>query len=358
MSEDRVRLASVGLGRWSKVLARAARRGTKLELVNCFTRSEDKRRAFAEEHGVRRAASSYEELLADDEVEGVIITTPNDTHREVIIAALDAGKAVYTEKPISQTLEDAVAIADAVRDSGQVFAVGHSARRLAGSRVMKQWIEDGTLGGVSIAEANFSNERGLELTPDTWRWYADKTPGGPMIQLGVHHADNLQYLLGPITAVSSHMRKLHTRSEVPDAVMVICEFASGPLGYLGCGWASPGIYTINVQGTKQNLRYDLDFTHWDESHEADDYSTLVSQAYGQTDRSAVELPRTDMFLEQLEEFGDAIRGTGEVEVGAVEALRALAVVHASLRSNERDGQSVELAEVIEAAGAGSALSAV
>jgi len=357
MADDKVRLAPVGLGRWAKVLSRALRRSDVVELTSCFTRSEDKRRDFQEEFGVPRAASSLDELLADDEVEGIIVTTPNDTHRDIITRALEAGKAVYTEKPLAQTLEDAVAITQAVKDTGGTFAVGHSARRLAGSRVMKQWIDDGTLGGVSLVEANFSNERGLELTPDTWRWYADKTPGGPMIQLGVHHADNLQYLLGPVRSVSSHMRKLHTDAEVPDAVMVVLEFESGPLGYLGCGWASPGVYTINVQGTKQNLRYDLDFTHWDESHEADDYSTLVSQAYGQADRSPVELPRTDMFLEQLDEFALAIRGQATVEVGAVDALRALAVVHASLASNERDGQAVLLEEVIQAAGAGAALTA-
>lgn len=348
---DKIRLASIGLGRWARVLARGAQRGEVIELASCFSRSEDKRRAFQDEYGVPRAAASLEELLADDEIEGVIITTPNDTHRAIITQCLEAGKGVYTDKPIATTLEDAVAIAAAVAATGQVFAVGHSARRLSGSRVMKQWIEDGTIGGVSMAEANFSNERGLELTPDTWRWYNDKAPGGPFTQLGVHHADNLQYLLGPVRAITAHTRKNFTKAEVPDTVMAILEFESGALGYLGTGWASPGIYTINVQGTKANLRYDLDFTHWDESHQADDYSTLVSQEYGQIERSPVELPPTDMFREQLEEFGQAIRGEATVEVGIQEAVRALAVVHAGIASAARDGVAVSVQETIEQAGA-------
>ena len=352
---DTVKLASIGLGRWAKVLARAAQRSDEIELASCFSRSEEKRAAFQAEYGVARAAGSLDELLADDEIEGVIVTTPNDTHRDIIIACLEAGKAVYTEKPISTTLEDAAAITAAVAATGQVFAVGHSARRLSGSRVMKSWIEDGRAGGVSMLEANFSNERGLELTPDTWRWYADKAPGGPFSQLGVHHADNLQYLAGPVKAVTAHTRKVFTKAEVPDAVMAILEFESGALGYLGAGWASPGIYTINVQGTKANLRYDLDFTHWDESHEADEYSSLVSQEFGQIDRTRVELPPTDMFREQLEEFGHALRGTGTVEVGAEEAVRALAVVHAGLLSARRDGALVTVEEVIADAGAGAAI---
>jgi predicted dehydrogenase len=354
--EDKVRLASVGLGRWARVLARGAQRGDVVELYSCFSRDEERRRAFCEEYGVERSAGSYEELLADPAVEGVIVTTPNDTHREVIIQALEAGKAVYTDKPIAHTLEDANRIAAAVNATGQVFAVGHSSRRLSGHREMRRWIEEGKIGEISLAEANFSNERGLELTPQTWRYYADKSPGGAFIQLGVHHADTLQYLLGPVRQVSAHARRLFTKSEVPDAVMAICEFESGALGYIGTGWASPGVYTMNLLGTKANLMYDLDFTHWDESHQADDWSSLRSQFYGESERQAVDLPRTDMFREQLDEFGLAVRGQASVEVGAPEAVRALAVVRAVLESSKLNGAAVSVDDVIESAGAAQAVS--
>ena len=347
---DPVKLASIGLGRWARVLARGAQRGSVIELANCFSRSEDKRAAFQDEFGIPKAAATLDELLADPELEGVLVTTPNDAHKPVILECLDAGKAVYTDKPIAHTMEDAGEIARAAAHAGVAFAVGHSARRLGGNRVMKQWIEDGRLGNVSLAEANFSNERGLELTTDTWRWFADKSPGGAMIQLGVHHADNLQYLLGPVAAVSSHARKFYTAAEVPDAIMSILEFESGPLGYLGTGWASPGVYQIRLQGTEANLFYDLDFNNWDQSHLSDAQSTLVSQAYRQSERPAVEIPQTDMFREQLEEFALAIRGEAEIEVGAIEAVRALGVVHAALESSRRNGEAVALAPMVELAG--------
>jgi predicted dehydrogenase len=349
---DKVRLAPVGLGRWAKVLARGAQRGDVVELASCFSRDADKRAAFQEEFGVPRGAATFEELLADEEIEGLIITTPNDTHKPLITQALEAGKPVYVDKPIAHTLADATAIVEAVEQTGLPFAVGHSARRLSGSRRMKEWIDDGRIGDLSLVEANFSNERGLELTPQTWRYFADKSPGGTMIQLGVHHADNLQYLVGPPVSVSAKARKLYTDAEVPDAVMAIVEFEGGILGHLGAGWASPGVYTINLQGTKANLRYDLDFTHWDESQQADEWSKLESQGYGESVRSEVELAPTDMFREQLEEFALATRGEATIEVGAVEALRALAVVHASLASSARDGAAVEIAELLSDAGAG------
>ena len=346
---EKIRLAPVGLGRWARVLARGAQRGDVIELASCFTRNPERRAAFAEEFGIPRSAESYEELLADPEIEGVVVTTPNDTHKDVIVQALEAGKAVYTDKPMAHTLEHASAIAAAVAATGQVFAVGHSSRRLSGHRVMKEWIDSGKIGQISLAEANFSNERGLEVTPETWRWYASKSPGGPFIQLGVHHADTLQSLLGPVRSVTAQMRRLYNSSENPDTVMAVCEFESGPLGYIGTGWASPGVYQVRLLGTKANLIYDLDFTHWDESHLADDWSSLESQFYGESKRQPVDLPRTDMFREQLEEFALAIRGQATVEVGAVEGLRALAVVRAALESNERGGQAVEVREVLDAA---------
>lgn len=352
---DTIKLASVGLGRWARVLGRGAARSDKVEIASCWTRSEEKRQAFQEEFGVPRSASSYEELLADPEIEGVIVTTPNDVHKPVILQALEAGKAVYTDKPISHTLGDAVEIADAVRDSGQVFAVGHSARRLSGHRVMKEWIDSGRIGDISLAEANFSNERGLELTTDTWRFYAEKSPGGCLIQLGSHHADTLQYLLGPVARVNARTKRLYTQGEVSDATMTVLEFESGPLGYIGSGWASPGVYSMNLYGTSSNLMYDLDFTQWDESHTADQHSALRSQAYREQERPLVKLPPTDMFREQLEEFGLAIRGHGKVEVGTIEAIRALAVVEAALISSDRGGASVELQEAVDAAGASEAI---
>jgi hypothetical protein len=152
-----------------------------------------------------------------------------------------------------------------------------------------------------------------------------------------------------VQSVSARVKKLYTRAEVPDATMVVCEFPGGQLGYLGCGWASPGVYRMSVLGTKANLFYDLDFTHWNESHLADKYSTLSSQFYGESERRAVDLAAGDMFREQLDEFALAVRGRAAVEVGAEEAITALAVVRAALESSARGGCSVEIAEVVAAA---------
>ena len=82
--------------------------------------------------------------------------------------------------------------------------MGHSARLMAGIRKIGEAIADGELGRVAFIEANFSNERALELTPKTWRWYKDKAPGGPLSQLAIHQFDVMQYL-----GRRSDFRQLH-----------------------------------------------------------------------------------------------------------------------------------------------------
>src|SRR5881628_1257789 len=101
-----VRVAAVGVGGWGRTLADAAGRGTRLSVVACTSRSADSRAAFAKAYGCRDVAS-YDKVLADPEVEGVVITTPHSLHAEQVIAAARAGKHVFVDKPFALTVADA-----------------------------------------------------------------------------------------------------------------------------------------------------------------------------------------------------------------------------------------------------------
>ena len=186
-----VKLGIVGLGRWAKVLTRAVRgKSGKLDIVAGFSRSQARRDEFHKELGVPPAAS-MEALLANPDIKGVILTVPNEQHWPLAEMAAKAGKHVYTEKPIAQTLEDGLRIAALESKYNITVTVGHSARLMAGIRIIKEHIDRGDLGRVAFMEANFSNERALELTPQTWRWYKDRAPGGNLSQLCIHLFDVL-----------------------------------------------------------------------------------------------------------------------------------------------------------------------
>ena len=112
------------------------------------------------------------------------------------------------EKPIADTLADGKVVQEVCEQAGVVLMVGHCFRRLGAARMTKQLIEEGALGEVVLAEANFSLP--AQLTPDKWRYCRETCPGGPLMQLGVHHADTLQYWLGPIRRVQGSFARLVT----------------------------------------------------------------------------------------------------------------------------------------------------
>lgn len=346
-----VKLAIVGLGRWARVLARAARESRELAVVAAYSRTPEKRAAFQAEFGVP-AAAELEDLLADPLIRGVILTVPNEQHRPLAERVAAAGKHVYTEKPIANTLEDGLRIAALEARYGVTVTVGHSARLMAGIRAIRSRIDSGELGRVAFIEANFSNERALELTPKAWRWYKDKAPGGPLSQLAIHQFDVLHYLGGEIAEVNQMSSKLSpVGAEVDDQSMTLLRFSDGKLGYVGSCWTSPGIFAVRVFGSKGLMHYEIDFGTWDTPHLLHRSSTLYIQrgkdGYGK--REELEVPESDMFRAELEQFAGSCR-TGETgELSAGNGNVALAVVYAALRSLERQGRAVGISEVIEEA---------
>ena len=184
MSDQKVKLAIVGLGRWAKVLTKAAEKSNIFKIDVGYSRSEEKRKHYSKEFGIY-ACDTIEEILSNDKIKGVIITVPNEQHYAVSKKVAEAGKHVYTEKPISNLLSDGIKMAELQSKHNIIMIVGHSARLLSGIKIIKEAIDNDKLGKLSFLESNFSNERALTLTPNTWRWYKDKAPGGPLSQLAI-----------------------------------------------------------------------------------------------------------------------------------------------------------------------------
>jgi predicted dehydrogenase len=349
MSNTPVKLGIVGLGRWAKVLTRAARQSSRLQIVSGYTRTPEKRAAFEKEMGVA-SAPDMKTLLSNPEIKGVILTVPNEQHLPMAEQVARAGKHVYTEKPIAQTLEDGLKIAALEKQHGVTVTVGHSARLMAGIRIIKERIERGELGRVAFMEANFSNERALELTPQTWRWYKDRAPGGPLSQLAIHQFDVLHYLGGEIAEVSSTASKLSpVGAEVDDQSMTVLKFADGKMGYVGSCWTSPGIFAVRVFGSKGLMHYEIDFGTWDTPHLLHQASVLYIQRGkdGWAKREDIPLPESDMFRAELEMFAESCASGKPNELTAYNGNIAVAVVYAALKSIDRKGQAVRVADVIE-----------
>src|SRR3954468_12534893 len=341
---DVTKVGIVGLGRWAKGLTRAASKSKTHRIVAAESRTPGERDAFANDLRVT-AAPDLAAMLNDPAIEGVILTVPNEQHLPLALEVAKAGKHVYTEKPIASTLEEGLAIADLEVRYGVTVTVGHSARLMAGIRQIRAAIDAGELGRVAFMEANFSNERALELTPQTWRWYKHRAPGGPLSQLAIHQFDVLQYLGGDIVEASSMASKLSpVGAEVDDQSMTLIRFADGKVGYVGACWTSPGIFAVRVFGSKGLMHYEIDFGTWDTPEKLHESATLYIQRGrdGYAKREQLELPESDMFRAELDLFAESCRTGEENELSADNGNAAVAVQYAALRSIAEDGRLVRL----------------
>ena len=334
MAFEPVRVGCLGMGWWSDVLADAVARSGALRIVACYTRSEQKRQAFATKYGCW-AAPSYEAMLEDPGVEAVINTTPNNAHLTTTRAAARAGKHVFLDKPIANTVADARALTAACRAAGVVLALGYQRRRESHFRWVRAQIDSGMFGTLVNAEANISRDRLGQIDLTSWRYTADGMPGGVMLQIGIHYTDVLEYLMGPITAVSGRLAQLVLPGDNPDVASLMLEHQSGALSTLNASYASASeYYLLNVYGKTATAYYDF-------------HQGLRVLERGTKGARPVACPASDPIVDELEEFAAAVRGRGEPEMNGEKGTASLAVVLAGIQS-AREGRRVEVAEVLAA----------
>ena len=333
MSASPLRVACTGMGWWSDVLADAIQRSGKLQILSCYTRSEEKRQKFAAKYRCRPAAS-YEAMLADNDIEAIINTTPNDVHLATTCAAAAAGKHVFLDKPIANSVSDGRAITEACRKAGVVLALGYQRRRESQFRWIRQQIDDGLFGKLVNAEANISRDRLGKVDLGSWRYQAAAMPGGVMLQIGLHYIDVLEDLVGPIHAVRGQLAQLVLPGDNPDVASLMLEHENGALSTLNASYASASeYYLMNIYGRDATAYYDL-------------HNGLRLLKRGDNEPVPVQCVKNDTLVEELEEFAAAARGHGQHEVGGEYATKSLAVVRAGILS-AREGRRVEVAEILD-----------
>ena len=332
MAVEPLRVASLGMGWWSDVLADAINRSGKLKITACYSRSEEKRAAFAAKYGCR-AVPSYEAILADKDIEAVINTTPNGVHLETTRAAADAGKHVFLDKPIANTVSDGRRITEICRKARVVLALGYQRRRESQFRWIKRQIDEGLFGKLVNAEANISRDRLGKIDLGSWRYQAAGMPGGVMLQIGIHYSDVLEYLLGPVKAVSGRFARLVLPGDNPDVARLVLEHENGALSTLNASYASASeYYLMNIYGKEATAYYDM-------------FEGLRMLKRGEEKPVKVPFANKDTIAEELEEFADAIRNGGAPEIGGEYATTSLAVIRAGIVS-AREGRHVEIAEIL------------
>lgn len=249
-------------------------------------RDADRTRAAAEHLGWAEAVTDWKSVLDRDDVHVVDICTPGDTHAEIAVAALDAGKHVLCEKPMANSVTEAVAMAEAAERAarrGVRAMVGFSYRRVPALGLARDLVAKGRLGKIHHVRAQYLQDWIVDpAAPLSWRLDKEKAGSGALGDIGAHVVDAAQFILGDTvrevsgtmeTFVSerplalSHSGLSGTASDrtgpvtVDDAVLFLARFAGGALGSFEATRFANGrknALRIEVNGSAGSLAFDLE----------------------------------------------------------------------------------------------------
>jgi predicted dehydrogenase len=278
----------------------------------------------------------YDELVNDPAIEAIALVTPNQLHQEEVEKAVKARKHIFVEKPISNTVAEAHAMMGFVKGSGLVFMVGHNTRRRQVFRRAKTLLEEQRIGEIVAVEANLSRPAGLQPGLPAWKADRKTCPLLPMMQLGIHFVDTVEYLIGRVARVSCFATNIAMPNKALDATAAILQLESGIPVSLTSYYVSADAYFVRIYGTKGTIhcyptKLRLELLEKGEFKEAmdEDFSTEGAGSY----------------ILQMREFGECVLHGKQPEIGGEEGLRALAVVEAMVKSVENHAV-VELKEIL------------
>ncbi len=338
-----IRAAIVGLGRWGRSLVASVQgKSDDIRFVLAHTRTRATAEEFCREQGVP-LVDGYEQLLADPNVDAVVLATPHSLHERQITAAAAAGKHIHVEKPITLTRASADAAVAAARKAGVVLAVGYCRRFHPSVVELRQRLRDGRLGSVVSMVAQHTTSTAQFLAPDNWRTAPEEAPGGALTAVGVHSLDHMIEFAGRVRDV-----RCVTARNFPgpsdDTTTVMLRFESGATGLIFCSVATATNFSFTLYGSKglaEISRPDLARLRF--------VPTSVAAPAGPVTAPPDEISEHatfDMLNAELTEFARAIRERTPYPVTIDEVLHGMAVFDAIVRA----GQSGQIEAVAEPAG--------
>ncbi len=218
-------------------------------LVGVNARTQEPLRAQATELGVKQY-STLDGVLADSEVDAVVIATPHPSHEEIALASIAAGKHLLIEKPLAVTPGESDRMVAAARSAGLKIGVTFNQRFRPQALKMRALIDEGAIGEIyrtSMITANFRSQDYYDRL--AWRGTWNDEGGGALLNQGIHAIDLFQWVAGMPVAVFGALRSLKHKVEVEDYAGAMLEYENGALGTLHCDTVqAPGQQRIEVYG--------------------------------------------------------------------------------------------------------------
>jgi predicted dehydrogenase len=194
-----MRFGLIGAGGIGRVRAKALGNTEGCELVAVADTDQARARAV-QPSPPTLVFTDFQKMLTHDEVEAIVISTPPQFHEEIAVAAMEAGKHVLCEKPLSNSLDACRRIVEASRRTGKTLATGFNHRYFPAVQFVKQTLESGLIGELDHVRS-FAGHTGLAEFSQSWMWDKQVIGGGALMDNGIHIIDLTRYLLGEIVEV-------------------------------------------------------------------------------------------------------------------------------------------------------------
>lgn len=330
-----INAAIIGLGWWGKTLVEALAEGSDtIRFSAGVTRtSSEASKAFAKQHNFELRAN-YAEVLADPDIDAVVLVTPNSLHTEQVVAAAAAGKHVFCEKPLALTRAAAARAVGAIRDAGLTLGLGYN-RRLHPEMVkLREKINSGELGVILHIEANMTFPNGLFLQADAWRASRDETPCGGLAPMGVHAVDGMIDLCGEIDEVYCQSFRRVVEVDADDTTSILFRMKDGMSGYLGTMTATGGGFSFQVFGSKGHVRLE-GMTHVAGAPSEERRTKLFGTCTFKPVKGPAEVwtaERFDVSRAALEAFATAAMGGPDFPIPLDEMIHGAAVTEMIVKS--------------------------
>ncbi|OZM77126.1 Gfo/Idh/MocA family protein [Pseudonocardia sp. MH-G8] len=319
-----IHAAIVGLGWWGQKIARELSASDRIRPV-LGVDPQPAGREWAHDAGMAVAAS-LQEALDDPRIDAVVLCSPHRFHAEQIVAAAEAGKHVFCEKPFCATSAEADVAITAVEAAGVQLGIGHERRFEPAVMELQERCRSGDLGTALVFEGNFSQDNFLALPADNWRLSSVEAPVGPLSATGIHLVDLAISVLGEPSEVWARLSTRATSFRNGDTLSVTLAFTSGATATITAILTTPFIGRVCVLGSEGWMEI-RDRSHPESSA---GWDVTVAHRGGVKDERFV--PPTAAVRDNLEHFADAVEGVAAYPVTSAEIRADVRAFEAITRS--------------------------
>ena len=316
---ERLRVGILSTAKINDAILEGARASAGAEVVAVASRERGRAEAYAAEKGIPRAHGSYEDLLADEAVEAVYVPLPNSMHLPWSERALEAGKHVLCEKPLTRRAAEVEGALAAAERSGRLLAEAFMWRYHPSTDAIVRLVADGAIGRLRVVRAAF----GFTLDPgaDNVRW-AGELEGGAVMDVGCYCLSALRLLAGEPERVSAEV--VEGGDGVDARVAALLRFGGDVLGTFDCGFDIPkraGLEVVGETGTIVSL---------DPWHGQDPDVRILRPDAGEAEDVPVEA--ANPYALELDDLARAIREGGEPQLGRADAVGQARAIEALYRA--------------------------